>query len=155
MPFIDGTNQPKWNPFLNLSKIDEAIDEAVLRASKALSIFGANVAKNPYSDLSQPGEVHEVSEKELITEAFKVYDKNKDLYVTEQEFIDYILTTYMSNGKQLPEGMNISDYITQITDKFRRNAGEDQKANIDEFKHLYQPEAHTAGTEHTDVYPPM
>lgn len=123
------------------------------------SIFNATKPELPADALPDSGKVPAkdvpLSEEELLTEAFKIYDKNKDLYVTEQEFIDHILTDYMTNGKQVPEGMNISDYITQITDKFRRNAGSDEKANIDEFKNLYAPESHVQGEEHNDVYPPM
>lgn len=93
-------------------------------------------------------------EEAVIEAAFRAYDKNKDLYVTEEEFISHILSEYMANGKKLPEGVdNISDYITKITDKFRRNAGSDGRANIDEFKNMYAPEAHSTETEHTDVYP--
>ena len=64
-------------------------------------------------------------------------DKNCDLKVSANEYIENIMTDYLNNGGQLPgEYADVGEFINAKYAEFKKFAGDDVSMNIDEFKYM-------------------
>ncbi len=86
------------------------------------------------------GEAHGAdSKKDQTVEDFKRYDRDGDLKVSVQEFMDGLIDEYVKNGKQIPgEYSDVGKYLTNKYEQFLKNAGLDEAMNIDEFRAMVE-----------------
>lgn len=114
--------------------------QATVSGSYEGTVSHTEVGKNP--------EKHDygVQTKDDVVERFKQLDKDGDLKVSADEYINDFIDDCRSNGYGAKPGQNFADIIAEKYEEFKKFAGEDVSMNIDEFRNMVEERLNQTNT---------
>lgn len=83
--------------------------------------------------------------KDDVVERFKLLDKDGDLRVSADEYINDFIDDCRSNGYGAKPGQNFANIIAEKYEEFKKFASEDVSMNIDEFRDMVKQRLNSIG----------